>query len=97
LIDSAGHLVHIDFGFMLSNSPGALGFELAPFKFPQEYVDILGGLGSEHFAELKRLMCAAFLALRKHAEKIVILIEMMSQGFLSFGPLLAVKTEKHRL
>ena len=83
LIDSHGHVVHIDFGFMLSNSPGALGFELAPFKFPSEYVELLGGMDSPHFKRMKRLMCQAFMAIRKHAEKIVLLIDMMSQGKLS--------------
>ena len=38
LCDSAGHIIHIDFGFMLSSSPGQLGFENAPFKLSQELV-----------------------------------------------------------
>jgi hypothetical protein len=36
LVDEAGHLVHIDFGFMLSNSPGGVNFESAPFKLTRE-------------------------------------------------------------
>ncbi|KOS19507.1 Phosphatidylinositol 4-kinase pik1 [Escovopsis weberi] len=36
LIDSEGHIIHIDFGFMLSNSPGSVGFEAAPFKLTHE-------------------------------------------------------------
>ena len=27
LLDDAGHVVHIDFGFMLGNSPGSMNFE----------------------------------------------------------------------
>ncbi|RCH95038.1 Phosphatidylinositol 4-kinase pik1alpha (PI4-kinase)(PtdIns-4-kinase), partial [Rhizopus stolonifer] len=77
LIDDAGHLIHIDFGFMLSNSPGSVGFEMAPFKLPQEYIDILGGVHGEKFAEYKALMKASFLAVRKHSENILLLTEMM--------------------
>jgi len=33
MIDPYGHIVHIDFGFFLSNAPGrGLKFEKAPFK-----------------------------------------------------------------
>lgn len=77
LIDDSGHIIHIDFGFILSNSPGSVGFEMAPFKLPQEYIDILGGVNSEKFAEYKNLTKAAFLALRKHSDNILLLTEMM--------------------
>ena len=60
LIDNEGHIVHIDFGFMLSNSPGSVGFEAAPFKLTQEYVDTLGGVGSEKWEEYKGLCKQAF-------------------------------------
>lgn len=60
LIDSEGHIVHIDFGFMLSNSPGSVGFEAAPFKLTYEYVEVLGGVGSEEFEDYKRLCKQAF-------------------------------------
>ncbi|CAB4428942.1 unnamed protein product [Rhizophagus irregularis] len=79
LLDTEGHLIHIDFGFMLSNSPGSVGFELAPFKLSQEYLDILGGVASEKFLEFKMLLRQAFFALRKHADNFVLLVEMMSK------------------
>lgn len=79
LIDNAGHMIHIDFGFMLSNSPGGMGFEAAPFKLTQEYIDVLGGLGSPQFEEFKQLCKASFQALRKEAEKIIMLVEVMGR------------------
>ena len=40
LLDNEGHLIHIDFGFILSNSPKNLGFENSPFKLTQEFIDV---------------------------------------------------------
>lgn len=60
LIDNEGHIVHIDFGFMLSNSPGSVGFEAAPFKLTQDYVDVLGGVNSPAFEDYKTLCKQAF-------------------------------------
>lgn len=60
LIDNEGHIIHIDFGFMLSNSPGSVGFEAAPFKLTQDYVDVLGGVGSPAFDDYKKLCKQAF-------------------------------------
>lgn len=60
LIDSEGHIIHIDFGFMLSNSPGSVGFEAAPFKLTHEYVQVLGGLGSPDYEDFKLLCKQAF-------------------------------------
>ncbi|XWX00920.1 hypothetical protein V2A60_008943 [Cordyceps javanica] len=77
LIDSEGHIVHIDFGFMLSNSPGAVGFEAAPFKLTHEYVDVLGGLGSPDYEDYKKLCKQAFQALRRSADYIIDLVAMM--------------------
>ncbi|GAA5920924.1 hypothetical protein JCM1841_003624 [Sporobolomyces salmonicolor] len=79
LLDRAGHLIHIDFGFMLSNSPGSLGFEMAPFKLPQDYIDILGGFDSPEFARFKQLFKRCFRDARKHAERIITLVELMQK------------------
>jgi hypothetical protein len=45
LVDAEGHLVHIDFGFILEISPGGnLGFESAAFKMSHEMTQV-GGAG----------------------------------------------------
>ncbi|KAK2963195.1 putative Phosphatidylinositol 4-kinase stt4 [Blattamonas nauphoetae] len=41
LIDEAGHLIHIDFGFMFNIAPGGIQFERAPFKLNQEMMDLI--------------------------------------------------------
>lgn len=79
LIDQEGHLIHIDFGFMLGISPGGVGFEAAPFKMPQEYIDILGGQDSAKFGEFKTLVCQGFRDVRKHAERIIMMVELMQK------------------
>ncbi|KAG8731550.1 Phosphatidylinositol 4-kinase pik1alpha (PI4-kinase)(PtdIns-4-kinase), partial [Ceratobasidium sp. 428] len=90
LLDREGHLIHIDFGFMLSNSPGNMGFESAPFKLPLEYVDVLGGVEAEPFLEFKRLFLEGFLAVRKHSDRIITLVDLMQKDsafpcFAAFG------------
>ncbi|KAJ2894153.1 uncharacterized protein MKZ38_007899 [Zalerion maritima] len=79
LIDNEGHIIHIDFGFMLSNSPGSVGFEAAPFKLTHEYVDVLGGVGSPEWEGYKKLCKQAFQALRRSADNIVDLVSMMGR------------------
>jgi hypothetical protein len=79
LVDSEGHMVHIDFGFMLSNSPGSVGFEAAPFKLTHDYVDVLGGVGSQDWEDYKTLCKQAFQALRRSADNIIDLVAMMGR------------------
>lgn len=64
LVDIEGHIMHIDFGFLLSNSPGkGIKFELAPFKLTEEMVEVLGGIGSKKFREFRELMKFGFMAI----------------------------------
>jgi Phosphatidylinositol 3- and 4-kinase len=89
LLDRDGHLIHIDFGFMLSNSPGNIGFEAAPFKLPLEYVEVLGGADGEPLREFRKLFHEGFEAARKHCDRIVTMVELMQKGtarlFLGLG------------
>jgi len=81
LIDKEGHIIHIDFGFLLSNSPGkGLKFENAPFKLSNDMVDCLGGIKGKYFMEFRKLLKKGFLAVHKHRHKIIILVEMMWCG-----------------
>jgi hypothetical protein len=77
LLDREGHLIHIDFGFMLSNSPGYVGFETAPFKLTAEYIDLLGGVGSASWQAFRDLFTQGFLAIRKHSDRLVALLEIL--------------------
>ena len=47
-----GHVIHIDFGFMLSNSPGGVNFEAAPFKLTREYLEIMDSNSEGKASEL---------------------------------------------
>eukprot|EP00354_Favella_ehrenbergii_P008867 CAMPEP_0170459748 /NCGR_PEP_ID=MMETSP0123-20130129/6331_1 /TAXON_ID=182087 /ORGANISM="Favella ehrenbergii, Strain Fehren 1" /LENGTH=213 /DNA_ID=CAMNT_0010724433 /DNA_START=465 /DNA_END=1107 /DNA_ORIENTATION=+ len=81
LIDIEGHVLHIDFGFLLSNAPGkGLKFETAPFKLTQEMLDVMGGENSKSFRDFRNRMARGFQALQANAEKIIILVEMMLMG-----------------
>lgn len=79
MIDSEGHLVHIDFGFLLSNSPGSVGFEAAPFKLTSEYIELLGGVGSPQYLNFVETCKQCFLALRDEHDQIISIVELMQK------------------
>lgn len=54
-MDEEGHIIHIDFGFMLSNSPGGVNFESAPFKLTRELLEVRPGLV---------ILCVCFLGVK---------------------------------
>jgi phosphatidylinositol kinase/protein kinase (PI-3 family) len=73
--------MHIDFGFLLTNSPGGnIGFEAPSFKLTQEYVAVMGGPSSPMFQMYRKLCARAFLAARKHRMHIILLVQMMLHG-----------------
>ena len=79
LIDTEGHIIHIDFGFMLSIAPGGyLSLETAPFKLTEEMVEVLGGLESKMFGEFVKAFTAGFLALRANAESLISILQVLA-------------------
>uniref|UniRef100_A0A9J7YTF6 Phosphatidylinositol 4-kinase beta n=1 Tax=Cyprinus carpio carpio TaxID=630221 RepID=A0A9J7YTF6_CYPCA len=80
LLDSEGHIIHIDFGFILSSSPRNLGFETSAFKLTSEFVDVMGGLDGDMFNYYRMLMLQGLIAARKHMEKVIQIVEIMHQG-----------------
>eukprot|EP01062_Namystynia_karyoxenos_P023649 TRINITY_DN19159_c0_g1_i1.p1 TRINITY_DN19159_c0_g1~~TRINITY_DN19159_c0_g1_i1.p1 ORF type:complete len:778 (+),score=267.06 TRINITY_DN19159_c0_g1_i1:90-2423(+) len=82
-----GRVVHIDFGFMLTNSPGGMNMESMPFKLTQEYVDVMGGTASDMFQYYRVLIFAGFREARKHRDRIVSLVEEMVTKSGRFPPL----------
>lgn len=88
MIDDAGHLIHIDFGFCFDIAPGGVRFERAPFKLTREMMAVLGG-GPDHqaFRWFEELCVKAFLAARPHADKLSqIVLLMMDSGLPCFKP-----------
>ena len=69
LLREGGRLIHIDFNFMLSTSPGGINFESSPFKLTKEYLELMDsdadGVASEAFNYYKVLCIQGYLACRK--------------------------------
>lgn len=80
LLSKIGHIMHIDFGFLLTNSPGGnINFETS-IKLTNDFVGVMGGPRSSMFATYRKLCIQAFLAARKYRERIILLVEMMLSG-----------------
>jgi phosphatidylinositol 4-kinase A len=88
MIDDAGHILHIDFGFCFDIAPGGVKFERAPFKLTAEMLAVMGG-STDHqsFQWFEELCVKAFLAARPYAEKLSqIVLLMMDSGLPCFRP-----------
>ncbi len=84
MINSAGHLIHIDFGFLFDISPGKnIGFERAGFKINDEMVELIGDDGSHTtplFLWFVELCIRGYLVCREHMDEIIAIIELSSNS-----------------
>ncbi|ORX44035.1 hypothetical protein DM01DRAFT_1364825 [Hesseltinella vesiculosa] len=81
MLDDAGHIIHIDFGFIFDIAPGGITFESSPFKLTTEMVRIMGGDAQQQpFQQFSELVVKAYLASRPHAEKIMQLVTLMLES-----------------
>ena len=88
MIDDAGHILHIDFGFCFDIAPGGVKFERAPFKLTNEMLAVMGG-SMEHqaFKWFEELCVKAFLASRPYTEKLSqLVLLMLDSGLPCFKP-----------
>ncbi|KAF4446612.1 phosphatidylinositol 4-kinase [Fusarium austroafricanum] len=88
MIDDAGHILHIDFGFCFDIAPGGIKFERAPFKLTTEMVAVMGGsMEHQSFKAFEELCVKAFLASRQYCEKLSQIVWlMMDSGLPCFKP-----------
>jgi phosphatidylinositol 4-kinase len=88
MIDDAGHIIHIDFGFIFDIAPGGIKFERAPFKLTQEMIAVMGGsTTAQPYRWFEELVVKAFLACRPHCEHLVHVVEvMLDSGLPCFKP-----------
>ena len=84
LITRDGHLVHIDFGFILEISPGGnLGFETAGFKMSHDMTQLIDPgrkKKSPLFAQFLDLCVKGYLVARSRAEDIIAVVGLMQDS-----------------
>eukprot|EP00177_Eucheuma_denticulatum_P003298 GFKZ01005957.1.p1 GENE.GFKZ01005957.1~~GFKZ01005957.1.p1 ORF type:complete len:817 (-),score=111.10 GFKZ01005957.1:563-2668(-) len=81
MIDSEGHVIHIDYGFLLSNSPGGnMEFEKSPFKLTHEMVQVMGGTNSTAWKLYRKLCVQGYVEACRYSNKVMLMVDMAYPG-----------------
>lgn len=81
MMDSQGHVIHIDFGFLLSNSPGGnMEFEKSPFKLTNEMVQVMGGTKSGAWKLYRKLCVQGYVEACRYANKLMLMVDIAYPG-----------------
>jgi len=100
LLHGKGHVIHIDFGFILDYSPGGdINFESSPFKLTAEMLEIMtrsttmDSTGhSMLYALFVEYVIRCFLSVRDHMNEMVPFVELMlDSGLPCFKPTKTMK------
>lgn len=100
MVDDAGHIIHIDFGFCFDIAPGGVRFERAPFKLTSEMIAVMGGAqthphapgvahttNTQPYRWFESLVVKAFLASRPYCTKLAHIVSLMlDSGLPCFKP-----------
>lgn len=96
MVNDAGHIMHIDFGFCFDIAPGGVRFERAPFKLTSEMIAVMGGTqdgnggpgtSSQPYQWFESLVVKAFLASRPYCTKLSHIVALMlDSGLPCFKP-----------
>eukprot|EP00474_Spongospora_subterranea_P000860 CRZ01318.1 hypothetical protein [Spongospora subterranea] len=78
LLDDAGHVIHIDFGFIFDISPAKdIKFESAGFKLTLEMVEVMDNVDSDMWNWFVDLCARGYLAVRAHRDDFLALTDVM--------------------
>lgn len=83
LMINTGEIIHIDFGYSLGLTPAGVGFEKAPFKLTNGFLEIIGDENSTNFFNFKSLFCQGLIAARKYYDIFQNILITMSKSGLS--------------
>jgi len=92
MLDDEGHIIHVDFGFMLCGAPGGKvlqkmgGFEHSGgFKLSKELAEVMGGPESPAFQVFREAVIDGMIAVRKEADDLLAMLQLSMIGAENFS------------